>query len=166
MSSHVILAVAAVALSVAVVLIKRLVRRRSGPRSGAIDDLAAWADGQARADAKQHYQIDLDGSDESVRLVEDILGKISALAHDSQGRLKEGMSGMAMMYGMYIGECIRRNHGGTWGVDHEAGGPKSYPFRHRSDSFPTAWAYRRIVNGAEDNVWMKYRILVIEDRPE
>ena len=33
------------------------------------------------------------------------------------------------------------------------------PIRCKGDSFPMGWCEKRIVNGDEDNVWVKYTVL-------
>jgi integrase len=44
--------------------------------------------------------------------------------------------------------------------DDPVGGEKSYPIVWGGGhSYPMAWCYHRIVNGPEDNVWIKYRVL-------
>ena len=134
------------------------------PSSDSIFEIAPWAYAQAVADALENYMVSLDGSDNSVKEVENILDKIDSSGKKPNGELKEGVRGMAIIYGVYIGECIVRNHGGIWGNDHEVAGAKSYPIKHaKGESFPTSWAYKRIVNGDEDNVWHKYQLLVLSD---
>jgi hypothetical protein len=161
---HLIIAVVAVLL---VAIVAGFRRRRAGlparPASDRVEDLAAWSYDQAIADARENHAATLDGTDASVEQVEAILDRIAATGKKADGAWKSGVVGMAIIYGFYIGECIRRNHGGTWASDHSVAGEKSFPFTHAGgDSFPTGWARKRIENGPEDNVWHKYRVLVID----
>lgn len=85
--------------------------------------------------------------------------------HDHYAKNSSSVSvkGLASAYGAYIGEVIRRSEpGAKWERDDEVGGEKSYPIiwgTGLGHSYPMAWCYRRIVNGPEDNVWVKYSVL-------
>jgi hypothetical protein len=91
--------------------------------------------------------------------VEQILGEL----HDKYVRDHSSISadGLGSAYGAYIGEVVRRSEpGAKWERDDPVGGEKSYPIIWGGGhSYPMAWCYRRIVNGPEDNVWVKYRVL-------
>jgi hypothetical protein len=106
----------------------------------------------------------LDYSPESVKVVEAILAEL----HDkwAKGALSDkDVNTMAIRYGAYIGEVLRRKDGGSWATDHPAGGPKSYPIHWKDhDSFPVRWCGKRILNGAEDNVWFKFQVLTSPDQ--
>jgi|SRR5580693_5340792 hypothetical protein len=71
--------------------------------------------------------------------------------------------GLGSAYGAYIGEVIRRSEpGAKWEPDDSVGGEKSYPIiggPGHGHSYPMARCYHRIVNGPEDNVWVKFRVL-------
>ena len=114
---------------------------------------------EAVKDAERENQINLDYSPQSIEQVEAILGKI----HEQYMKDKASISvnGLAMAYGAYIGEAIRRSEpGSSWERDHPVGGEKSYPLRWKTgESFPCGWCYKRISNGPEDNVWHKYQML-------
>jgi hypothetical protein len=60
-----------------------------------------------------------------------------------------------------IGEVIRRTETNVrWERDHPVMGEKAYPLHWgKGDSFPMGWCEKRIVNGDEDNVWVKYTVL-------
>lgn len=112
-------------------------------------------------DAREQNHVDLDYSSESIEKVEQILGNL----HDNYVKNPSSISanGLGSAYGAYIGEVIRRAEpGARWERDDEVGGEKSYPIIRRKGSghsYPMAWCYHRIVNGPEDNVWLKYRLL-------
>jgi hypothetical protein len=55
-------------------------------------------------------------------------------------------------------------HNGSWAIDHEVAGPGSFPIRWGDhESFPIGWCGKRIINGEEDNVWFKFRALLLGD---
>ncbi|MGC0772636.1 MAG: hypothetical protein WB543_06840 [Candidatus Acidiferrum sp.] len=115
--------------------------------------------GEAINDARQHNHMQLDYSIESIQSVEKVLGGL----HDQYSKNSSSMSvdDLASAYGAYIGEVIRRSEpGAKWERDDPVGGEKSYPIIWGGGhSYPMAWCYRRIVNGPEDNVWVKYQVL-------
>jgi hypothetical protein len=133
-----------------------------GPRSGELADIIEWARIEAPKDAKENHGIILDFSDESVARVEKILGKLYKPNID-KNNLPGGTRGMAILYGVYIGECIIKNHKGLrWELNHEAGGNGSMPvILPDGASFPVGWCLKRLVNGEEDNVWHKYQVTII-----
>ena len=106
--------------------------------------------------ADQNFSVKLDYSPDSIKQVENVLGQL----HDEYVRTKptEGVNGLAMAYGAYIGEVIRRSESDVrWERSDAVGGENSYPLIwHGGSSYVCAWCYRRITNGDEDNVWLKY----------
>src|SRR5207244_2502474 len=100
-----------------------------------------------------------------IRRVEEALGQLHDL--HKAGKLESGVQGLAMAYGAYIGEVIRRSEPDVrWERDHPGMGAKSYPLYWKGGaSFPCAWAYHRIMNGPEDNVWNKYWIIKKDKLP-
>lgn len=122
-------------------------------------ELMTWLAQQAVEAARDNDRVELDYSPESIEKVEQVLAGL----HDQHkaGRLSAGVNGLAMAYGGYIGEVIRRAEPGSkWEQDHHVAGPKSYPIHWRGgESFPMTWAHKRIINGPEDNVWHKYLVL-------
>jgi hypothetical protein len=104
----------------------------------------------------------LDYSAESIKTVEALLGEL----HDShaRGNLPEkNLHVHALDFGGYIGEVLRRKFGGTWATDHPVAGPGSFPIRWKSDSFPVTWCGKRIINGDEDNVWVKFQVVTSDE---
>jgi len=127
-------------------------------------EMMDWLAGEAVDIARQNGVAGLDYSTESIRLAEDVLAKL----HDEFQRTRsmDGVKGLASAFGAYIGECIRRSEPGTrWERDHPTMGERSYPLHWRGgESFPMGWAFKRITNGPEDNVWHKY--VVLKDRKD
>lgn len=112
------------------------------------------------------FEMELDFSDESIKKVEKILSEI----HEEYKRTKndEGLNGIAIQFGFYIMEVIKRNHGKAWVErNHQSFGENSFPFYWNGATlFPIGWCQKRIFDGNDDNVWIKYQIVVIEKRTE
>lgn len=106
----------------------------------------------------------LDYSPESVKTVEAILAGLHE-EHAKAALSDKDVNTMAIRYGAYIGEVLRRKYGGSWAKDHPAGGANSYPIHWKDhDSFPVAWCGKRILNGTEDNVWFKFQVLTSPEK--
>ena len=120
---------------------------------------AQWMATEAVKDAKDNSQIALDYTPDSIQNVENILGHI----HEQYIKKPSSVSanGLGSAYGAYIGEVIRRSEpDAKWERDDPVGGEKSYPIIWGGGhSYPMAWCYHRIVNGPDDNVSIKYRVL-------
>jgi hypothetical protein len=122
-------------------------------------EFTQWLATEAVKDAQENNHVSLDYTPQSIQKVEQILGDL----HDRyvKNHASISASGLGSAYGAYIGEVIRRSEpGAKWERDDPVGGEKSYPIIWGSGrSYPIAWCYHRIVNGQEDNVWVKYRVL-------
>jgi hypothetical protein len=116
---------------------------------------------QAVLDGSQHYQTQLDYSPQSIESIEKILDQLGASAKFRRAGENDKRA-EALIFGAYVGEVIRREHGGEWAADHPVVGPGTYPIAWRGgDSFPYAWCYKRLTHGEQDNVWFKYKELVM-----
>jgi Family of unknown function (DUF6278) len=124
------------------------------------DEFVQWLANEAVNDAWQQDHTKLDYSVESIKTVEQILGRVHAQWTKDPSAVSA--KGLGSAYGAYIGEVIRRSEPGAhWERDDELG-EKSYPIiwgPSAGHSYPMAWCYRRILNGDEDNVWLKYRAI-------
>jgi hypothetical protein len=122
-------------------------------------EFVQWLANEAVKDAQEQNHVELNYSVASIEKVEKVLGSL----HDQYVKNPSSIAvnGIASAYGAYIGEVIRRTEpGARWERDDPVGGEKSYPIIWGGgNSYPMAWCYRRIVNGPEDNVWVKYRVL-------
>jgi hypothetical protein len=110
--------------------------------------------------------VDLDYSIDSIQKVETILAMLHEQKSEQPGSTE--VNRLASIYGSYVGEVIRRNEPGAfWEKDHKVGGNDSYPLiSGEAEMFPMAWCYKRIEDGGEDNVWVKYQLLQeIKKRP-
>ena len=134
-------------------------QKRSKPsperKFASTDEFIQWLANEAVRDAEQQDHTKLDYSVESIKTVEQILSRV----HAQWVRDPSSVSakGLGSAYGAYIGEVIRRNEPGSHSERDDGTGEKSYPIVWQAGhSYPMAWCYHRILNGDEDNVWVKY----------
>jgi len=117
--------------------------------------------------AARNFGVNLNWSESSIQQVENMLGRL----HDEIAKAPPPDSTVwtfAKSFGSYVGEVMLRHHGGEWGM--VAIGEESFPgvqLPGEQLCWPWGRAYNRITNGAEDNIWDYYRVLVArsEDRP-
>ncbi len=124
---------------------------------GSTQEFVTWSANYAVKDAWEQNHVKLDYSVESIKVVDQILGSL----HDQYTKdpSKISVKGLGSAYGAYIGEVIRRSEPGAHRERDDELGEKSYPIiwgPGTGHSYPMAWCYRRILNGDEDNVWVKY----------
>jgi hypothetical protein len=126
------------------------------------EELLVFLPKEAVSIAKDSHGIVLDFSPGSVERVEMILGRLH-VEYKKRGTT-EGQRGLALAFGVYIGEVIRQHAGeGRWERDHPQMGEGAMPLYWKGyTSFPVAWCLKRLTNGEEDNVWLKYRHFVDE----
>jgi hypothetical protein len=115
-----------------------------------LDEAMGLAAAGATAMAKEAFGTDLDGSVESLRKVDEILGKLGA------GKRGDVDGENASLFGAYIGEAIRKAHpDARW-----EGAPDGAALHWKGGLvFPHDWAAKRLQNGEEDSVWAKYSVL-------
>jgi len=100
-------------------------------------------------------------SDVSVRRTESILKDLHDEI-DSANPSEDQIDTYAKIFGSYIGEVYRKNHGATWGIVELDG--KAFPGLKCDGKAGLFWPWgkvqNRIINGPEDNVWDYYQALV------
>jgi hypothetical protein len=116
--------------------------------------------------AKNNFKINLDWSDGSVAHIETILG----IFHDqitTSKPSKEQVYQFAKLFGSYVGEVFRRNHGATWGLVTLQG--QSFPGLKADGAAGLFWpwgrAQNRLTDGPNDNIWHYYQDLIEKDNP-
>jgi hypothetical protein len=131
--------------------------RATLPTFKSTDEMMVYFAKETTKWVKADQGIDLDYSLESVRFIEIQLAKLSGEIDKTNP--PAGTFGTASGYGAYIGEVFRQREGGAWARDHEIAGERSFPLTLRSNSviFPVGWCWKRIMNGEEDNVYLKAR---------
>lgn len=114
---------------------------------------------------KKSFGIELDWSDSSVQVVEDLLSQLSSAVNSPNPPPKERVSDFSKIFGFYVGEVYRKNHGGVvWG-DIFISGQKYYGLGSEKDTkaprfWPTVKANKRIVLGDSENVWHYYQAII------
>jgi hypothetical protein len=101
----------------------------------------------------------LDWSENSVRAVEDLAGALHADLRRQRSDAME-IAPLVTMIGSYLGEVLRRNHGGEWGWL-TVNGRQVLGFRSaRSGALfaPVETAKRRVHHGATGTLWRAYQV--------
>jgi len=115
--------------------------------------------------AARNFGITLDWSEASIQLVEHMVGRLHE-EMPAEELTEETVWIIAKAFGCYIGEVLRRHHGGEWGMVTLGG--ESFPGL-RCGFGPLCWpwekVYKRWVNGPEDNLWSYYTFMT-QDWPQ
>lgn len=124
------------------------------------DDIKEEMTQNALAIAKE-FRVRLNFSHKSIKKVERVLGKIHK--HYIQTEDDEGLRGIALAFAAYIVTVIERNSTpGVWRRDHADFGKETFPFEWKDSTlFPYAWCLKRIFDGKQDDVWTKYKAIVL-----
>ena len=111
--------------------------------------------------ARANFKLELDWTDGSVAHIESML----AVFHEQKAAVQptdEQVLLFSKMFGSYVGEVFRRNHGARWGMVSLHG--NTFPGLAADGEAGLFWpwgrAQNRINNGPEDNVWHYYQLLV------
>ena len=114
-------------------------------------------------EAARQLEIELDYSEESLKQVENILERLplpgaAAGAAASVPPADADTEDLCKMWGGYLGEVVRRRWGGEWVLETYPGGnvltvALSTP---GGTVFPSLKIYRRLSQGAAENVWSFY----------
>jgi hypothetical protein len=109
--------------------------------------------------AREHFSIELDYSVESINKLEEILQRFHEdVPRGFRKALRRGPSEddkatFAKMWGGYLGEVIRRRWGGSWTIAQEGPMAGSIVLTVQEIAMsPPARAYRRMMDGPEENV--------------
>jgi hypothetical protein len=123
---------------------------------------AEWAVVYARG----VFEVELDYSEASLRQIERMMSVLFKDRHRSwlarwlrPGPTEEEVRQVALLLGAYIGEVIRRHHGGQWAF-HKRLGLQLLPLiTHGVSTYPLSKAYQRLTYGPEEDVWSYYQVL-------
>jgi hypothetical protein len=115
---------------------------------------------EAVALAREKLGTELDFSDESIRLLDKALLALQARLADARPS-EQQFQRLAKMFGSYLGEVLRRNHGAQWGMVTLEGesSPGMRVDRGGTACWPWGRVQTRLVNGTEDSVWLYYAAL-------
>jgi hypothetical protein len=110
----------------------------------------------------KHFAIKLDWSDASIADVEKILGQMNlSYANTAPKPTDDKVMSFAKVFGSYVGEVYRRNHGGEWGIVTLGG--ERYPGMQTAsgtDFWPWGRTFDRITKGPEDDIAAYYSALL------
>lgn len=117
--------------------------------------------------AKARFDVTLDFTAASISNVESIadrlyrskprgvLGKLFG-----RGPSEQDVDAMCKMLGGYVGEVLRREKGGEWGINEDL---QAYGVRFGETwVFPPAKVHKRLTNGSEDNIEFYFRVLLAQ----
>jgi hypothetical protein len=135
----------------------------SGDQPNDAQELAAEIErfvSAARQHAQRVYSTELDFSERSIADIDLILGRLSEMIPRGRfGQLfkrqpaPEQIAGMALMYGIYLGEVLRRKLGGEWRME-TLDGSKAVALRLPSGTtvYPASQTYRRLTDPEENGL--------------
>lgn len=132
-----------------------------------LESMIQHLDTKAVEHALRVYGTILDHSSESIDAVEKILTRLHD--HYLTSQSSAGMFGIAMFYGAYIGELIRKHNFPLANWEGETSG-RVFPSlrwhaQHGGESivFPMSWCYATIIDGPQNNVSFKYHACIERD---
>ncbi len=110
--------------------------------------------------AKTEHRVDLNFAPDSVERLETMLGNIHE-AHLKNPLSEKELSLQSIRWGAYIGEVLKRVRPGKWHRDSPKAGRGTMPlvFDSEHQGFPCSWVYKRIADGPDDNVSLKFQVL-------
>jgi hypothetical protein len=115
---------------------------------------------------RKRFQITLDWSDASIQHVESMMDRFHREAAKTKPTAEQIME-LAKMFGSYVREVYRKNHGATWGIVEIDG--QRFPGLKAQSSDTTFWPWGRARNrlavGAENNLWHYYKELTKPTQP-
>jgi hypothetical protein len=153
--------IAAFFLAAALLFASACHRNRGNDSPENMDKYMASLSAQAVKRAGSSYGVNLDYSPDSVKEVEKILAAKYEL-QKAHPMAETEIADAADLWGAYIGEVVKRVHPAHWVRDSDVAGKNALPIvyeDHSGESYPCAWVYRRLKNGDEDNVWVKFHLL-------
>jgi hypothetical protein len=130
------------------------------------DMMAAYAE-DAVDFARGRFGIPLDYSIASVEQIESVAEKLVQARPKGvfakflrKSPSDEEIQTVCKMLGGYIGEVYRRAKGGDWAINQEY--QALGILQGETWIFPPAKVSKRLTNGAEDNLWSYFRVLIEE----
>jgi|GEM_PF-4827673 len=118
----------------------------------------------------RNYSIELNFEVESVRQLDEIVFHQMHQEYLITGMTTEMMQIYVLAMGAYIGQILRWNKKCSWKLDPKAQAEKKLDQNSAylatesgQQMFVCNWCYKRIVNGAGDNVWSKFQTALLLD---
>ncbi|MCF2946768.1 hypothetical protein L0668_01505 [Paraglaciecola aquimarina] len=120
--------------------------------SSELAELMADCAENAITTTSQEFQLELDGSEQSIELVDDVilswLGKYKSQALES-----DAVFTICNIYGAYVGEIFRKKVGGEWNYDQSNPDAPYVVLNYASNSYAFAGVvYQRLVNDSQVSI--------------
>jgi hypothetical protein len=117
---------------------------------------------QAALDAWRRYHIRVHIGIHSLPDFDHYLELVSSSKSYRHSAVKD-QNAEGIIAGAFVGEAIRRTHGGTWLDESEIPNAGLFPLRLDTGTiYPINWCIKRLANGPEDNIYQKYSFLVLK----
>ncbi len=125
--------------------------------------------------AREQYGLEFDYSEDSLKLVEQIISKMSKDIPKTwlgrflgRGPSKKQIASICKLMGAYIGEVLSRKWNVTWQIDATFGSPLPAIPINDGVIYPTNKVYKRLVGGESENIWTYYEMLehMVEHGPQ
>jgi hypothetical protein len=106
---------------------------------------------------KNHYRVSLDWSDASIRHIETAMADMYRQSLTAKPT-EDAIDGFSKLFGYYVGEVFRKNHGATWGMIDAGQGPFTGLRADRSKRlfWPVGRARKRLTEGPSEDMWDYY----------
>jgi hypothetical protein len=105
--------------------------------------------------AKSRFQVTLDYTPDSLQELERLFDRVEYAMPDPES--KETLGLLTRLWGSYLGEVIRRQHGGEWIIWTDKHGKTLALQVHEATVFPHNKVKKRLERGPDHNIWNYYQ---------
>jgi hypothetical protein len=117
---------------------------------------------QAAMDAWSRYHIHVYIDVQSLQDFERYLDLVSQ-SSQFQNYSPKDKQAEAIIDGAFVGEAIRRTHGGFWMEKPDIPDAGLFPLNTDGKiNYPITWCLKRLVNGSEENIYKKYVFFILQ----
>ncbi len=114
--------------------------------------------------AKNRFQVTLDYRTDSVQELEKLFDRVQYSMPDPESRETLGL--LTRLWGSYLGEVIRRQHGGEWIIWSDKHGKTMALQVGDATAFPHNKVKKRLERGADHNIWNYYQSVLASLKKE
>lgn len=106
----------------------------------------------------REFKLQLDFSEHTLEQVEEVLAQLAEELPKTKPS-SDDVDQMCKLWGVYFGEVVRRKFGGEWAIETYPGAQfATLTLNVRGAKlFPTMKVFRRLTQGAGENVWSFYQ---------
>jgi hypothetical protein len=108
--------------------------------------------------AKTRFQATLDFKPDSVQELEKLFDRVQYAMSEPESRETLGL--LTRLWGSYLGEVIRRKHGGEWIIWTDKHGKTMALQVGEATVFPHNKVKKRLERGSDHNIWNYYQSVV------